>query len=212
MGGWGEGSGVPFVWCQSILFSSLRAWVRFSSWSWRWMFSSIRAWIVSWSSKPWPSSTSRVRKKSAGLSPLIMTKHTEALSFLHWQLLIAFILGICIPWWLVWQVLWAYKGGWERSLIPKPWVESCQRGCFKIHQIILHKWTQQHKACLQQDLIYMKYIWLNTVSKLFTFRTMMEIIDNILPTCLFWLHSSIQPALFDKLLLTFASSATWQVC
>lgn len=64
---------VPFAWCHSIRLSSLRALVRFSSWSWRWMFSSIRAWMVSWSSKFNVGRTSRTRgaKNSSGFGPLM---------------------------------------------------------------------------------------------------------------------------------------------
>jgi len=53
--------------------SSLRAWVRFSSWSWRWMFSSISAWIVSCSSKLRLCRTISVKgmQSSAGRSPLM---------------------------------------------------------------------------------------------------------------------------------------------
>lgn len=63
---------VPFELCQSIRLSSLRAWVRFSNWSCRWMFSSISVWIVSCSSKLRLCRTSRAsgRKKRCGLSPI----------------------------------------------------------------------------------------------------------------------------------------------
>lgn len=69
----GKERSVPFEWCQSIRFSSLRACVRFSSWSWRWMFSSIKAWMVSWSSKPrlLRDSRARGRNNNNGLKTLI---------------------------------------------------------------------------------------------------------------------------------------------
>lgn len=65
----------PFEWRRSIRLSSLRAWVRFSSWSWRWIFSSISAWIVSCSSKLRLCRTSMASgmNKSKGLNPLIVT-------------------------------------------------------------------------------------------------------------------------------------------
>lgn len=74
---------IPFELCQSILLSSLRAWVRFSNWSCRWMFSSISVWIVSWSSKLKVCRTSRASGMKIGcLSPIAVnqTPGTESKS------------------------------------------------------------------------------------------------------------------------------------
>lgn len=140
---------IPLEWRQSIRLSSLRAWVRFSSWSWRWIFSSIRAWIVSCSSKLILCRTSRARgtNKSDGLLmstsaqglchifrrqiPLKAASESQEMRFAAET--VAAVYFICLN----------TRGGDNCLFLSKAMGGKLPVGCFKIHPMLPHQWSQR---------------------------------------------------------------------
>lgn len=150
---------VPFAWCHSIRLSSLRALVRFSSWSWRWMFSSIRAWMVSWSSKFNVGRTSRARgaKNSSGFGPLMaaLVPGDKNHIFGRWCLSSGKVNPVQREKFVQCRTarcsaLCPQRGG-DNGLFPRPRVESRRRAALKsIHRF--H--TSDHNRQSSRTLLY----------------------------------------------------------